>query len=149
MAPNATNEALSNSPNKSTGKYTHENTGSFILYCLCTYVTVKLVRIPSPDGSEHLTSDSKGPGSNQFLVCHFLYHHIAHAINIFVKFMQTNLLLQKHLMGSTGLTFFICCWFIALVCLAFVIFSLKYIQWISSGFRQTPNETDNRNHAEL
>lgn len=98
LTPNVTNEALQYSPNKSTGKYTHENTGSFLLYFMCTYVTVK-----RPDGSEHLTSDSKGPGSNHVLVCHYLYHPVAHAINIFVKFMQTNFLLQKHLMGSTGL----------------------------------------------
>nr|XP_034304554.1 uncharacterized protein LOC117681994 [Crassostrea gigas] len=43
------------------------------------------------------------------------------------------------------LTFLLCCWFIAFVCLAFVIFWLTYIQWISSGVRQIPNEIDNRN----
>lgn len=43
------------------------------------------------------------------------------------------------------LTFLLCCWFIAFVCLAFVNFWLTYIQWISSGVRQIPNEIDNRN----
>lgn len=43
------------------------------------------------------------------------------------------------------LTFLLCCGIIAQVCLAFVIFSLIYIRWISSGARQTSNEIDNRN----